>query len=400
MTDTNVFDPAAILDPYPVYAQLRQAKGGVYFDDTIQTWLVAGYHAVREVMMEKSLSISFREAAPNIPEALVERRQTINAFLNEWMTFSDPPKHGKLRNAVSHGFRPKMVEALGQSIQQSIDTLLKEVNGEKPIDFVNDLAYPLALGVICDLLEMRPEDRGLVQKWMWASYAYMGDHMGSDADAVTTMEHTIKEIHNYFDETVARHERGKDSIMSLLIDAFESGKMTREQAVANYHFLIIAGQDTTVNLLGNAMDALLKNPEQLMRLRNEPELFNSAVEELLRYDGSTQFVIRFAPEAITIAGHEIPANSRVLVFFGSANRDAAVFEEADVLKLDRSPNEHVAFGYGRHFCLGATLARMEIRMVLRTLLDRYSHWEAAGEAKRRMLPSLRGFEYFPLVLKP
>lgn len=400
MISTNIYDPQALLDPYPVYRILREQDQGLAFHDYAKSWLVTSYQAVREVSMHRDISIRFRDRPHHIPEEIQVRRERINDFLNHWVTFSDPPDHGTLRNALGMGFRPKTIQAMEPRIQASIDRFFDGIDGQA-IDLIKDLVYPLTLGIIADLLDMPATDRSKVQEWMWRCYHYMGDHSGVDLTAIEGMEATLDAVVTYFQATMARRSRAEanDDFMSILSKNYQHEKVTRGQMIANYLLLMIAGQDTTVNLLGNAIDALLKHPDQLGQLRKQSELLECAVEELLRFDTSTQFVMRYAPTEVTIAGKVVPADSRLLVFLGSANHDPAIFERPDQLILERNPNDHVSFGYGRHFCLGAALARLEITCLLRSLLQRFSTWSYAGEPKRRLIPSLRGFETFPIVFK-
>jgi cytochrome P450 len=286
------------------------------------------------------------------------------------MMFLDPPDHTRLRSLVSQAFTPRMVESLRPRIQSLVDDLLDDVVEQGEMDVLADLAYPLPTVVICELLGVPAEDRERFKSWSAdASRLLDGylDQAAMDKGMVAGMY-----LFQYFTDLVeARRKDPRDDLLTALLAAESAGdKLTHAELLSTATLLFVAGFETTMNLLGNGTLALLRNPDQLARMRDDPALVRSGVEELLRYDSPVHVTARIAKEDVEIGGFTVREGEQAVAILGAANRDPEQFPDPDRLDVARNPNRHLAFGGGPHFCLGAALARMEGQIAFGTLLRR------------------------------
>jgi cytochrome P450 len=304
---------------------------------------------------------------------------------------------------VSKAFTPKMVERLRSRVQQIVDERLDtvEARGDGRMDVVTELAYPLPVVIICELLGVPPEDHATFSSWSSELAASI------DPDPLITPEQQVRinaageAFLQYFSDLIERRRRSlRDDLLSALIEAEEGGdRLTQDELLGTALFLLIAGHETTVNLIGNGTLALLRHRDQLDRLRNDPDLDRHAVEELLRFDSPVQLTQRITLDDYQVGDVTIPKGQNLIPLLGAANRDPDAFAEPDKLDLGReNANRHVAFGGGHHFCLGAALARLEGAVAIGTLVRRFPAIELAGEPQRRTTFTLRGLEHLPVTI--
>lgn len=318
------------------------------------------------------------------------------------MVFRDPPAHTRLRALVSKAFTPRVVEGLRPHIQGIVDGLLDRVRGASSMDVIADLAHPLPVTVICELLGVPAADHATIGQWS-GDITKSLDALGlvSDREIVRRGRVARRAMGEYFQSLLPerrRHPQG--DLLSLLIAAEEQGdKLSEGELLATCVLLFIAGHDTTANLIGNGLLALLRHPAELRRLRDDYALIASAVEEFLRYDSPVQRTARLAKADVALGGKTIPKGALVVAAIGAANRDPARFPDPDRFDITRRDNDHVAFGFGIHFCLGAPLARVESQIAVGTLLRSMPRLALASAAPEwRESSTLRGLKALPVSL--
>ncbi|MGH9066756.1 MAG: cytochrome P450 family protein, partial [Acidimicrobiales bacterium] len=320
--------------------------------------------------------------------------------LFDHMLSTDPPDHTRLRRLVSQAFTPRRIETLRPRIEEIAGSLLDGLAGLDQVELIGDFAFPFPIRVICELLGVPVADQGRFRRWFTTMLTAGG---GGEAGRAAAGE-AGAQVAGYITELLAaKRDRPCDDLVSALVAARDGSQALGERELVSMVFLLLlAGHETTVNLIGNGVAGLLLHPDQLELLRTSPELIPGAVEELLRYDGPVQHpTLRFTTEAVQLGGTTIPAGAIVLVALGSADRDPARFEMADDLDIRRAPDQHLAFGHGIHFCLGAPLARMEVQVALFFLLGRFPHLALAvapEELDWRDGIFLRGLRSLPLRL--
>jgi cytochrome P450 len=390
----NPLMPEFIANPHPMYHRLR-AEDPVHRSTLLpDTWILTRYADVVMALRDPRFD---RHDAENFFRERFGDGPLINVF-SKWMLFRDPPDHTRLRTLVNKAFTPRAIEGLRPRIQELVDSLLDGVQARGHMDIMTDLAYPLPVLVICELLGVPAKDRELFKEWS-------GD-VARTLDPIQTPE--MVEKGNTVVESMATYFRGlivtlrkqpQDNILSAMIAAEEQGdRLSEEELLANCILLFSAGHETTVNLIGNGLLALFRNPEQKQLLQTHPELTQSAVEEFLRYDGPVQLTGRSVKEDVEIGGKLIRQGERVLTVLAAANRDPAHFLDPDRLDITRKDNHHVAFGHGIHFCLGASLARAEGQIAIGTLLRRMPQARWIEDSPRwRPAFTLRGLETLPVT---
>ena len=365
-------------DPYPFYAWLRENDPVRHAVDG--SWIVTRYADGAALLRDSRVSTNpawLRQGAVEGAE-----HHPIRQVGTSLMMFLDPPDHTRLRGLVSKAFTPKVVEAMRATVQTLVDGLLDTVAaaGRDEIDVVGDLGYPLPVAVICDMLGVPPFDHARFRQLSSdASRLLDGgalDPMSQQKGVVAGME-----LFQYFTDLVEERRpdaaTGKD-LLSAMIAAEEAGdRLTHPELITTATLLFVAGHETTTNLIGTAVLALLRHPAELERLRHDPALIRTAVEEFLRYDSPVQFTARITRDDLDVGGQRIPAGEQVIVVVGAANHDPAQFPDGDRLDIGRplEQNRHLSFAAGPHFCLGASLARMEAQIAISTLLRRFPHLE-------------------------
>lgn len=389
----NPLMPEFIANPYPFYHRLR-AEDPVHRSTLLpDTWIVTRYTDVVTVLRDSRFG---RHDAENFFRERFGEGPLISVF-TKWMLFRDPPDHTRLRTLVNKAFTPRAIEGLRPRIQDLVNYLLDAVQSRGSMDIMADLAYPLPVLVICELLGVPAKDRDLFKKWS-------GD-VARTLDPIQTPEmvekgHAVVEsMVAYFRGLIATlRQNPQDNILSAMIAAEEQGdRLTEDELLANCILLFSAGHETTVNLIGNGLLALMRNSDQKQLLQQNPALIQSAVEEFLRYDGSVQLTGRTTKEDVEIGGTLIRQNERIMTVLAAANRDPVQFPEPDRLDITRKDNHHVALGHGIHFCLGASLARAEGQIAIGTLLQQMPRVTLLNETPQwRPAFTLRGLEALPV----
>ena len=394
------FSPEFKADPFPFYARLR-AEQPLYrttLPNGRGLWLVTRYDDAVAVLRDPRFVKDWRGTLT--PEEAAQLPPLPPAFevFTRNMLDQDPPNHTRLRALVSKAFTPRLVEALRPRIQQIADGLLDTVDGRGEMDLIDEYAFPLPITVIAELLGVPAADRDRLREWSNAVVA--GDFTVETAHRTAPLlEAFAAYLRALFEE---RRRAPRNDLISGLLQAEEAGdRLSEDELFAMLFLLLIAGHETTVNLIGNGTLTLLQHAEQLERLRREPELIRPAVEELLRHsgpvEGSTE---RVAREDIELGGVTIPRGEMVLVMLASADRDPAHFAEPDRLDLTRDNRQHLAFGHGIHYCLGAPLARLEGQIALGTLVRRFPNLRLAvppDELTWRPGMIIRGLAHLPVA---
>jgi len=388
------FLPEFNADPYPFYHRLREADP--VHQSPLGFWVLTRYDDCVMVLRDPRFGrAGFEGLLESVYGNTVEQGRLPTSML-----FRDPPDHTRLRGLVSRAFTPRVVEGLRPRIQQIVDGLLDRVQGAGRMEVISDLAYPLPVTVISEMLGVPEGDRERIKQWS-ADIARSLDAIGlrTDPEIVDRGRTGRHAIGDYFRSLIPeRKKRPRGDLLSLLIEAEEQGdKLSEGELLATCVLLYIAGHETTVNLIGNGLLALLRHPKELERLRDAPSLIQSAVEELLRYDGPVQRTARITNADVELAEHKIPKGSMVVPVIGAANRDPAHFPDPDRLDVSRPDNRHIAFGFGIHFCLGAPLARLEGQITLGTLLHRLPRLALSTERPEwRESQVLRGLKALPV----
>jgi len=367
----DLFNPDFKANPYPTYAQLRSDAPirRVPLPDGRGMWLVTRYEDVSAIFRDERFVKDWRNAMTPEQLAQVPAIPEVMKPLTSNMLDTDPPDHERLRALVSKAFTPRLIERMRPRVQEIADTLLDAVRDKGEMDLIDDYAFPLPITVIAELLGVPAEDRDRFREW--SNAAVSGDTTQEYIEKVLLphMQAFTDYLRAMFDE---KRKNPKDDLISALVQAEEAGdKLSEDELMAMVFLLLVAGHETTVNLIGNGSLALLQHPDQLRKLREDPALIKPAIEELLRYDGPVETSTeRFAREDIAIGGTVIPRGEMVMVVIASADHDPDRFQDPDALDITRADNKHLAFGKGIHFCLGAPLARMEGQIAINTLLRR------------------------------
>ncbi len=350
--------PAFRAQPYPYYDQLR-ALAPIFYWEPEDMWFLSRYEDCKTLLTERRLG----HLEPGIS-----------------MLFQNPPDHTRLRGLVNRAFTPRMVEQNRSRVQAITNRLLDDVQADGGMDLIAKFAYLLPVTVIAEMLGVPPEDHVVFQQWskILVKSLDLGDH----PDVQEQLEGVLESFRTYFSGLIAeRRGTPKDDLLSALVEAEEAGdRLSETELYATCQLLLVAGHETTVNLIGNGVLALLRDPDAMRRLQNEPELTASAVEELLRYDSPIQLISRSALEDMTYRDITFRRGQRVAFLLGAANRDPAQFEQPNALDLARDNNAHLAFGGGIHYCLGAPLARLEGQIAIHTLLQRMPGLKLETEA--------------------
>jgi cytochrome P450 len=385
--------PATKADPYPLYAQWRQ-RGLI--GSPLGVFAAADHATVASILRDRRFSSSpvhqrgYRPPSypPDDPRAGLPAASLLTM---------DPPDHTRLRRLVAGAFTPRAIAGLEPWIREVTARLLTAADGAAGFDLIDALAFPLPIAVICHLLGVPAEDQAQFRAWGHDVAATLDPQTAATAQAQTRAAEVA--LTGYLKELVRRRRANPDdSILSALIAAEDEGdRLSSDEVVSTALVLLIAGFETTVNLIGNGTVALLGDPDSWSRLRQDPGLIPAALEEMLRYDSPVQLTSRIATQDVEVGGTVIEAGRAVLVSIGGANRDPGVFEEPDEFRIDRpDPGRHLCFSLGTHHCMGASLARLEGRIAIEELTQRYPALEPAAPPTRRSLLVLRGFESVPV----
>jgi len=381
VADRSFLSPEIIKDPYPYLHALR-AEDPVHWSDPHQAWILTRYDDVASAFLDERLSAArVRSLLPIEPSA--DERQTfdpIYRLLGNWMVFVDNPDHARLRRLGRRAFTGRMVERLRPTIAALVDGLITEIARERRVDFVRRFAFPLPATVIAKLLGVPEEDLGRFKQWSEDVSALVFGGSGGAARRDRALGGLLA-LESYFRGLLDRFQREPaDNLLTELARAEEKGDvLCADEVIATCVLLLFAGHETTANLLGTSIFHLDRHPEERRRLVESPSLAPHAVEELLRFDGPTKMQVRIAKEDLELRGKRVRAGQRVLVCQSAANRDPERFPDPDRLDLDRPDNEHLAFGIGIHYCLGAPLARLEAEIALAALAVRLPELRVATD---------------------
>jgi cytochrome P450 len=393
----NPFLPEVRANPYPHYRELREREP--LHRNPLGFWIISRYREGASVLRDRRFAMIDPRDRDDPLGLLLDRDSLaiIQDAMTRTMLFMNPPDHTRIRSLVTKAFTSRVVEGLRPRIQAIVDELIDAVAARGEMDLVADVAYPLPVTVIAEMMGIPAKDRFQFRQWATDLAPTIDPVLMPDALARAVR--AVTEFAEYFRPLVEdRRRRPQNDLLSALIAAEEAGdRLSEEELFANAILLIGAGHETTTNLIGNGLLALLRNPAELERLRRSPELVEAAVEELLRYDSPVQMSGRKAKEDLMVGDEKIAAGERVLVLIGAVNRDPERFTDPDRLDVARSDNEHLTFGGGVHYCLGASLARAEGQIAIATLLRRLDGLELASEAPEwRETITLRGVKSLPL----
>ncbi|HEY8172339.1 MAG TPA: cytochrome P450 [Dehalococcoidia bacterium] len=367
----NPFDPAFRADPYAFYRRLREEQP--VSESPLGFLLLSRYADCVTMLKHPSSSNDFRNS-PAFAEEIAKQGLDADQVMLQTrpFLFMDPPDHTRLRGLVSKAFTPRVVEELRPRIERLVNGLIDEAAARGSLEVIDDLAYPLPVTVICEMLGVPAEDHEQFRAWSREMARGLDPETVIPPDMLEKRQRAVEQFELFFRRLIEqRRAEPRDDLISALIAAEEAGsKLTENELVATLILLLIAGHETTVNLIGNGMLALLRNPDQLALLRDDPSLIKTAVEELLRYDPPVQLTSRLALEDIELQDRVMPKGQNPVLLIGSANRDPAQFNDPERLDITREDNRHIAFGMGIHFCLGAPLARVEGQIALLALVQR------------------------------
>jgi len=368
----NPSDSRLRVDPYPFYARLRE-QDPFHRCRNADGWVLSRYADVLEVLRDSAFSADERNhrrfghivkrlERAGLPEPYADDRGS--------MLRLDPPDHTRLRGLVAKAFTPRAVERMRPRIEAILKELLESRPAKGPMELVTELASPLPVRVIAEMIGVPPEDHARFRDWSNEAVRSLGGDTIEDHQAAARAN---RQLDRYFEAIIdARRQAPKDDLISALVAAEDAGdRLKRGEMLSTLTLLLIAGNETTTNLIANATLALLRNPEQLEILRREPEKVPGAIDELLRYDSPVQMTSRVALEDRELHGKRVRRGDQIILLLGSANRDPDVFQNADRLDVTRSDVRHLAFSHGVHFCLGAQLARLEAGLALQGLIERF-----------------------------
>jgi cytochrome P450 len=353
-------------DPFPHYKQMREQHPVAYNKES-KAWEIFRYDDVYNIINDSTIFSS--EEVTNTRTAKERRLKLREHGFEEDEGFgrslisTDPPRHRQLRSLISQAFTPRTIAQLAPRIHEIVQEQLDKVAANGKMDVIADLSYPLPITVIAEMLGIPTSERAQFKRW---SDAVIGD----DDDAVIAANHEMKQ---YFKEVLKQRckQPGPDLISSLITAEIDGEKLSEPELLSFCVLLLVAGNITTTNLIGNAILCFNEHPEAMDEIRADPELLPGAIEEVLRYRSPVQLLIRAVTSDITIGGQQLKTGDLVLPNLGSANRDEAQFPDPDRFDIHRSPNRHVAFGHSIHFCIGAPLARLEAKIALELMLQRF-----------------------------
>jgi len=388
----EAMSPAFREDPYPYYERFRGPTPLLRVGETI--WFALGHADVTTMLRHPNLSTDESHAATEAERAAEDPNRPRS------LLFMDPPDHTRLRGLVARAFTPRRIDELRATTQAIATELVDAIAAMAgPVDLVQAFAYPLPVRVICALLGVPPEDEAMFTDWSRGIARSVDPSVLRTPAIEATIEDARANLRRYLGDLLAarRRQPGDDLLTALAAVDVEGDRITPREVVGLAQLLLVAGHETTVNLIGNGTLALLRNPEQLALLRRSPELVGPAVDEFLRFDGPVQITQRVVTQDMTVVGCPVKRGDEIMLVLGAANRDPSAFPNPHKLDVTRDARRHVGFGGGIHHCLGAALARMEGQIAFATLLDRFPHLELAGTPERRPTFTLRGLETLPVA---
>jgi cytochrome P450 len=358
--DYNPLSPDVQANPFPHYTQLRR-QAPVLWVEPLQAWMVSRYHDVDYAIKNPQLFSSANFTA----QSLGELRPGPDV---PWLLDMDPPAHTRVRKLVNKAFTPRLIKALEPRVRAISQELLASLHSQRQFDFVQNFSTPLPVIVIAEMLGVEPERQNDFKHWSDAVVA--ATNRPTDAPERERIRQSSAEMCAYLEEAVTRRRKEpREDLLSALVRAEEDQQaLSAKEVLAIAVLVLLAGNETTTNLLGNAVLTLLEHPAELAKVRADRALVPSLVEEVLRYESPVQLIFRRTTQDVELSGTSIPASAGVFLLLGSANRDEQQFPDPDRFDVWRNPRDHLAFGYGIHYCLGAELARLEAKVALESLL--------------------------------
>jgi cytochrome P450 len=374
-------------DPYPAFARLR-AEDPVHWSDRHRAWMLTRYDDV--VAASNHPSLSSDRVRPLLAAMPPERRAAVGPvfeMIADWMVVSDPPAHTRLRRLATHAFHPKKFVAMEDRIRALVDTYIDEYVARGGGDLIERFAFPLPATVICELIGAPVSDADRMKAWS-QELALVAFGTGGDARAdrharaLAGLEEMLSYFSGLIEQARERPPGGDDMISSLLEGDGSGERLTDDEMLGMCALMLFAGHETSMNTIASTVYQLLRHPDQLALLRADPKLAGKAVEEGLRTEGAIKVLQRWVTEDLELRGRRIRAGDRVFLLLAAANRDPERFEDPDRFDITRSPNPHIAFGKGMHTCIGAMLARLEMRMAVGRLVTRLPNLRLADEGFR------------------
>jgi pimeloyl-[acyl-carrier protein] synthase len=394
----HLLDPDVLANPYPLYRRLRD-EDPVHWDPYLHAWIVTRYADVIRVLTDFSAD---RAPSPEFFESLgAPEVSPIAKVMVKQMLFMDAPAHTRLRKLAAPAFMPSRVRLLRDHIQEIATKLVDDVlaRGGGQMELLADFAEPLPAIVTAEMFGIPVEDHVQLKEWS-ATFAGMLGNFQHNPDRIGEVLAAAENLTAYFQNTILsqRKKPRPGLVRSLMTSEVDGDRLTDEELVANCIVTMVGGQETTTNLIANGMLTLLRNPDQMARLRSDTQIMPAAVEELLRYESPSQHTARLAPNDVVLGGKQIHKRDAVIAVMAAGNRDPERFPDPDRLDFDREDNRHLSFGWAAHFCFGAPLARIEGQIAFATLLARFPTLELTGEklAWRENL-GLRGLKSLPLL---
>jgi len=426
---SNLLREEVRANPYPFYMQLR-SQDPVHWDEEMGFWVLARYADIASVYNDDRFSRAqgLMRGFQRLPENEQRIAEPVYHSFSKTMFYADPPYHTHLRGLMNNAFTPRRVEQLRPYIQRVVDDLLDVVQAKGQMDLIHDLAYPLPVMVIAELLGLPSQDRQRFKGWSDDLFAILGTvrhapHlMERAAQSLTQMTEYITALSH------ERREQPRDDLLSALISVVDEDEssacphhasetrtpphsrgrlareqpatahLTQEELVANINILLSTGHETTTHLIGNGLLALLQNPDQMQKLRHEPRLISPAIEEMMRYENPVQITYRSAIEDVEMGGRQIRKGDLVNSILGSANRDLERYTDPDRFDITRNEGRHLNFGQGIHFCIGASLVRLEAEIAFLTILRRFPQLQLATEKLDwQEHPIFRGLKSLPVA---
>jgi cytochrome P450 len=392
----DLTDPALLDDPYPLLAEWRAA--GPLLRAGEGRWVATTHGSVSAVLRNRRLGRLWTDWEPT------EQMEPFNTLHRNQLMENEPPEHTRMRRLLAGAFARGHVERMGPRIETLADAMLDDLEGDlragRPVDLLARYAEPMPVFVIADLLGVPREDHVRLRDWSQAIVHMYEQGVGDDVREAAVI--ASREFADYVREVVAlrRAEPGEDLVSDLIAEERDGENLSDDELVATVVLLLNAGHEASVNVFGNGMHALLSHPDQQARVTSGEVSAATALEELIRFDAPLQMFERTATADVEVAGTTVRAGEVVACLMGSANRDPEVFERADAFDVGRDPNPHVGFGMGLHFCLGAPLARVELEITVRRLLERFPTLALTGVAPRRPTWVLRGYQSLEVTLQP
>jgi len=393
----HLLDPEVLANPYPLYHRLR-SHDPVHWDPYLHAWIVTRYEDVITVLTKFSAE---RAPSPEYFAALgAPEVSPIARVMVKQMLFRDAPAHTRLRKLAGPAFMPVRVRMLRDHIQEIASKLIDDIHarGTGKMDLLADFAEPLPAIVTAEMLGVPVEDHVQLKDWS-ITFAEMLGNFQHNPDRLGGVLKAVEGLVSYFQNAIAeQRKKPRDGLLhALMTSEVDGDRLTDEEIIANVIVTMVGGQETTTNLIANGMLSLLRNPNDLRRLRTEPGIMPAAIEELLRFESPSQHTARLAPDDVMLGGKQIRKRQAVIAVMAAGNRDPERFPDPDRLDFDRPDNRHLAFGWAAHFCFGAPLARLEGHIAFETLLRRFPELELTGEPLvwRENL-GLRGMKSLPI----